>query len=239
MSISPSGISRPARFLAISDRRRARWMPRVRMPVKMSWPASWCDFNISRQQRSRFFWISLAPRTRTGLASVFFMGGAHHRLQQDLRPETDLVGVGPFERAVADAFFARHEDHAGAGDLGHLHRVVARARRHDLVGNLFLLADLMDERDQSLVEGDRLLGADRQDFHGDLSLGRDLPRAGLDQAGDAVPPPAADAADVDRQLGLAGDGVDDAGLDLERADGSDDAPPFHRGIFSRRLLDID
>src|ERR1051326_7261872 len=233
MSISPTGISRPASFLALAPSRRPRCVPRVRMPMKTRSPAWSRDFRISRQQRSSCFWMSCAPRTRAGFFSAFGMGGAHDRLEQDFRPEADLPGVGPFERAVADAFLARHEDHPRGRDLGDLHRVVARARRHDLVGDLFFFADILNDADQAGVEVDRLLGADRQNLDLHSALGGDLLRARLDGAGDAVLGFSRDTADVDRELDFAGDCVDDAGLDLDRADGADDAAFFYPRVRPR------
>src|SRR5581483_2466419 len=208
------------------------------MPMKTRSPAWSRDFRISRQQRSSCFWISCAPRTRALLRSVFPIGDAHHRVQQDFRPEADLIGVGPFEWAVADALFTRDEDHPGGRDLRDLHRVVPRAGRHDLVGDLFLLTDVADHADQAGVEVDRLLGADRQDVDLHVALGGDLLRAPLDGTGDAVLRFAGDATDIDGELDLAGNRIDDAGIDLDRADGADDAAFVHRRVLARRLLDV-
>src|SRR5690242_11520676 len=110
MSISPTLISLPVSFFAIALKRRAMWMPRVRMPMKTRSPPPSRALRISRQQRSSWREISAALRTRSVFFSARFMGNADDRFEENLGAETDFLGVGPFERAVADAFLARHEN---------------------------------------------------------------------------------------------------------------------------------
>src|SRR5438067_7188681 len=51
-------------------------------------------------------------------------------LDQHARAGSEVGGRGILDLVVADAALARHEDHAGGAELGDVHGVVPRARRH-------------------------------------------------------------------------------------------------------------
>ena len=61
-----------------------------------------------------------------GLGSVEF----EQCVEQDVRAVGDVFGVGEFAGGVADAAYARDEDHADWTKAGHVLSIVAGARWH-------------------------------------------------------------------------------------------------------------
>ena len=71
----------------------------------------------------------------TGTASAPVPGAnlpcpLQHRQQQHIAPRLQVIGPRILDLVVADAILARHEDHAGRRQAGHVDGVVAGARHH-------------------------------------------------------------------------------------------------------------
>src|SRR5688572_26559053 len=123
--------------------------------------------------RSRFSWISRAFRTRASFDSDFFIGGTYDRIQKQLRSYANVLRIGPFQGTVADAQSAGDENHSRPRNLGHLHGVMSRSRRHDFKGEPLRPAAALDQTNQALIQRNGSLVSDGHNIDAQLPLPRD------------------------------------------------------------------
>ena len=76
-------------------------------------------------------------------------------MQQDITDGFQILWFGAFRFVVADAIFARREEHGRRHDVGDKTGIVAGARRDIGVRNAEPLTSAFDRGDATLVKGDR------------------------------------------------------------------------------------
>src|SRR5215210_3266008 len=165
-------------------------------------------------------------------ASLPVGGKRPYRVEHDLGSQGRVRRLRVLLRRVADAVLARDEDHRARHAVGDAHRVVGRARVHRHVRLAARLRRLLQRSHYALVQ--------RRCREG-LALGVLGPHAaflggffreGGDVARDAAEALLVHTADVEREAGLAGNGVYEVGAQLDLSDRPD--RPFP-GFFREPL----